>query len=198
MLIRPLELSVEENEVEVCVVAAALTVRTRLATWVSPPPLPVTINVYEAVCTSVGNVTVSVETKFGVAEGLLNTPLAPEGNPETDNDTCELKPLRASTFTEYDTVCPWSTLWEGGVALIVKSANGCVLVDTACVLVDTDCVVVCTAGPTVKVVLIMLLDLFGSKPAGIVVTTHVNLCVPGVVVQGVCKVTVIGTPAGPG
>ena len=91
---------------EVCVVAAALTVRTRLATWVNPPPVLVTVSVYEAVDTSVGNVTVSVEAKFGVPEGLLKTPLAPEGNPETDNDTCELKPLRAPTFTEYDTVCP--------------------------------------------------------------------------------------------
>jgi hypothetical protein len=106
MLIRPLDVSVEEGEVEVCVVVAALTVRTRLATCVNPPPFPVTVKVYEVVDTSLGNVTVSVEAKFGVAEGLLNTPLAPGGNPETDNDTCELKPLRASTFTEYDTVCP--------------------------------------------------------------------------------------------
>jgi hypothetical protein len=106
MLIRPLDVCVEKDEVEVCVVVAAFTVRTRLAIWANPPPLPVTVNVYEAVGASVGNVTVSVETKFGVAEGLLNTPLAPEGNPETDNETCELKPLRALTLTEYDTVCP--------------------------------------------------------------------------------------------
>jgi hypothetical protein len=59
-------------------------------------------------------------------------------------------------------------------------------------------VVVCVAGATVKVVLIILLDLFGSKPAGIVATTHVNLCVPGVAVQGVCKITFIGKPGGPG
>jgi len=85
---------------------AALTVRTRLATWVNPPPLPVIVSVYEAVGTSVGSVTVSIEAKFGVAEGSLKTPLAPEGNPETDNETCELKPLRAETFTEYDAVCP--------------------------------------------------------------------------------------------
>jgi hypothetical protein len=74
--------------------------------WVNPPPLPVTVNVYGPVDTSVGRVTVSVEEKFGVPEGLLNTPLAPEGNPDTDNETCELNPLRASTFTEYGTVCP--------------------------------------------------------------------------------------------
>jgi hypothetical protein len=77
-----------------------------LATWLNPPPLPVTVNVYTAGATSPGNVTVSVEAKFGVPEGLLKTPLAPEGNPETDNETCELKPLRAEIFTEYDAVCP--------------------------------------------------------------------------------------------
>jgi hypothetical protein len=82
---------------EVCI---ALTVRTRLAILLNPPPLPVTVNVYEPVDTLSGNVTVSVEAKFGVAEGVLKTPLAPEGNPETDNDTGELKPFRAVTFTE--------------------------------------------------------------------------------------------------
>jgi hypothetical protein len=71
-----------------------------LATWLNPPPLPVTVNVYEPVETFPGNVTVSVEAKFGVAEGLLKTPLAPEGNPETDNDTGELKPLMEVAFTE--------------------------------------------------------------------------------------------------
>jgi hypothetical protein len=85
---------------------AALTVKTRLATWLNPPPLPVTVNVYEPVGTSPGSVTVSVEAKFGVPDGLLKTPLAPDGNPETDNETCELKPLRAATLTKYDAVCP--------------------------------------------------------------------------------------------
>ena len=73
-----------------------------------------------------------------------------------------------------------------GFALITKSAA----VDS------TACVVVCIPSPTVKVVLITLLLGFGSKPAGIVVTTHVNLCVPGVAVHGVCKG--IGIPTGPG
>jgi hypothetical protein len=71
-------------------------------------------------------------------------------------------------------------------------------VKSGCVLDDTGCAVVCTAGPTVKVALIMLLDLFGSKPVGIVATTHANVCVPGVAVQGVGKGIVIRTPRGPG
>jgi len=102
MLIRSLDVCVEE----VCITEDALTVRTKLVTWLNPPPLPVTVNVNEPVDTFPGNVTVSVEAKFGVAEGVLNAPLAPEGNPETDNDTGELKPLRATTFTEYDAVSP--------------------------------------------------------------------------------------------
>ena len=106
MLIRSLDASVEEDEVEGCVIAAALIVRTRLATWVIPPPLPVTVNVYEPVDTFPDNVTVSVDVKSGVPVGLLKTPLVPGGNPETDNDTGELKPLRAVTFTEYEAVCP--------------------------------------------------------------------------------------------
>jgi len=77
-----------------------------LATWLNPPPLPVTVNVYEPVATSPDNTTVRVEAKSGAPEGLLKPPLAPEGNPERDNETCELKPLRAETFTEYDAVCP--------------------------------------------------------------------------------------------
>ena len=83
-----------------------MTVRPRLVMWLNPPPLPVTINVNEPEDTFPGNVIVSVEVKFGVAEGLLKTPLAPGGNPETDNDTGELKPLSGATLTEYDTICP--------------------------------------------------------------------------------------------
>ena len=87
-------------------VIAALTVKARIVMWFIPPPLPVTVNVYEPVDAFPGNVTVSVDVKSGVPEGLLSTPLAPEGSPEMDNDTGELNPLRAVTFTEYDTVCP--------------------------------------------------------------------------------------------
>jgi len=56
--------------------------------------------VYDPVGTVPDNVMVSVEAKSGVPEGLLKTPFAPEGNPETDNETGELKPLSPATFTE--------------------------------------------------------------------------------------------------
>jgi hypothetical protein len=77
-----------------------------LATWLNPLPLPVTTNVYEPVATSPDNMTVRVEAKFGVPEGLLKTPFAPGGNPETDNETCELNPFKPATSTAYEVVSP--------------------------------------------------------------------------------------------
>ena len=81
-------------------------VRSTLATWVIAPPVPVTVNVNDPDDTVAASVMVSVETKFGFAEGTLKTPLAPDGRPETVNETCELKPLRPTTLTEYETVSP--------------------------------------------------------------------------------------------
>ena len=52
--------------------------------------------------------------------------------------------------------------------------------------------------PTVNVILFQLLTLFGSKPAGIVATPHVNLCDPRVAAQVVWIGTVSGVPTGPG
>lgn len=109
MVIRPLaphgpELVVLDDEVCVCV--AWLMIKTTLAKWLTPPPLPLIANVNDPVGALAGSVTVSVETKDGVAEGTLKTVLAPEGAPVTVNETCELKPFRAATLTVYDTVCP--------------------------------------------------------------------------------------------
>jgi hypothetical protein len=77
--------------------------------------------------------------------------------------------------------------------VIVKSANGCVLVNTGCVVVCT--VVVCIAGPTMNVALITLLLGFGSL---FVETNQVNVCVPGVAIHGVCAFMRYEFPAGPG
>jgi hypothetical protein len=106
---------------ELCVCVAWLMIKTALARWLTPPPLPAIANVNDPVGVLAGSVTVSVEAKFGVAEGTLKTALAPEGAPVTVNETCELKPFIAATLTVYDTVCPWSTLWDAGLTLIWKS-----------------------------------------------------------------------------
>jgi hypothetical protein len=88
-----------DNDVELCVCVAWLMIKTALAKWLTPPPLPVIANVNDPVGALAGSVTVSVEAKSGVAEGTLKTVLAPVGAPVTVNETCELKPFNAATFT---------------------------------------------------------------------------------------------------
>jgi hypothetical protein len=96
----------DDNDDELCVCVAWLMIKTAFAKWLTPPPLPVIANVNDPVGALAGSVTVSVEAKFGAAEGTLKTVLAPEGAPVTVNETCELKPFKAATLTVYDTVCP--------------------------------------------------------------------------------------------
>ena len=80
--------------------------RTRLVALFSPPPAPVTCSVNDPVCTFVGSVTVSVDAKSGVPDVIVKTPFAPEGNPDTDKVTCELKPFKPTTFNWYVAVPP--------------------------------------------------------------------------------------------
>jgi len=95
---------------DVCVARAWLMVRPMLATLLNPPPVAVTVNVNEPVSMFVGSVTVNVEAKLGVPMAMLKAPFAPDGNPDTDNETCELNPFNATTLTEYETVCPCRAL----------------------------------------------------------------------------------------
>ena len=85
---------------------AGLIFRTKLAALFSPPPVPVTFNVNDPVGASEGSVTVSAEAKLRVPDGVVKTPLAPEGNPETDRVTSELKPFKLTTFIWYVVVPP--------------------------------------------------------------------------------------------
>jgi hypothetical protein len=91
---------------DVCVCVAWLMIKTALTKWLTPPPLPVITNVNDPAGALAGRMTVSAETKSGVAEGTLNTVLAPKGAPVTVNETRELKPFKAATLTVYETVCP--------------------------------------------------------------------------------------------
>lgn len=93
---------------DVCVAGAWLTIRAMVAILLSPPPVPVTVKVNDPGETPSGSKIVSVETKLGVPEAGLKAPVAPEGNPVTDNVTIELNPFRGATFTEYETACPCS------------------------------------------------------------------------------------------
>jgi hypothetical protein len=103
------------------------------------------VRVNEPVGALVGMVTVSVEEKSGVDDGTLKTPPTPAGSPAIVKETCELKPLRPETLTEYDVVWPWVELWDGGLTSILKS-GGCAIVNVT--------VVVCVIAPAVPVIVI--------------------------------------------
>jgi hypothetical protein len=97
--------------------------RTRLAALLNPPPAPVTINVNGPVGAFAGSVTVSAEAKSGVPDATVKTPFAPEGNPDTDKVTWELKPFKPTTLTWYVVVPPWVDVWDGGFTSILKSSD---------------------------------------------------------------------------
>jgi hypothetical protein len=80
--------------------------RITLATWLVPPPAPVTVNVNGPVGAFDDRVSVRVESKFGVPEGVLKAPLTPDGNPDVVNETGELKPFSAATLTLNETIWP--------------------------------------------------------------------------------------------
>jgi len=80
--------------------------KTRLTALLCPPPDPVTCNVNVPVGAFGGSVTVSDDAKSGVPDVTVKTPLAPEGSPDTDKATCELKPFRLTTLIWYVVVIP--------------------------------------------------------------------------------------------
>ena len=79
---------------------------TKLAALFSPPPVPFTSNVNDPVGTFAGSATVSAEAKLGVPDVMVKTPLAPDGNPDTDRVTWDLKPFKPTTFNWYVVVPP--------------------------------------------------------------------------------------------
>jgi hypothetical protein len=84
----------------------------------------VIVRVNEPVGAFAGRVTVKVEVKSGAPEGTLNVPLLPEGRPDTDSETSELKPRNPDTSTEYDAIWPWLTVRDAGLTSTRKSLGG--------------------------------------------------------------------------
>lgn len=69
------------------------TVRERVADWVKPPPLAVTVMGYVPAAADVtARVTVDVPEPGGEMDGGLKVARTPAGSPEADNATAELKP----------------------------------------------------------------------------------------------------------
>jgi hypothetical protein len=100
---------------------------TALATWLVPPPLPVTTTVKDPVEASDERVRVRVDWKFGVPEGVSNAPVTPDGNPDTASETGELNPFTPWTWTLYEVLWPCWTVWDVGVREIWKS-GACVTI----------------------------------------------------------------------
>ena len=75
-------------------VAAEVTVRLMAVVWVTPPPVAVTVMVVTPVTAVLLAERVSVELPLpGAAiEAGLKLAVTPEGNPEADKETAELKP----------------------------------------------------------------------------------------------------------
>jgi hypothetical protein len=121
---------------------------------------------------SAGSVTVSAESKLGVPDVVVKTPLAPEGNPDTDKVTCELKPFRPTTLIWYMVVSLWSDVWDRGFTSILKSGDcpivsmnvvGCDVVPAVPVIVNGYC-----PGATDGVVVMESIDLnLGVPEAGL-------------------------------
>ena len=72
----------------------AFTVRETVVVWVTPPPLAVTVTFTVPMVAVLLAVNVSVELPLPGAAIELGLKLAvtPEGKPEADSDTAELKP----------------------------------------------------------------------------------------------------------
>src|SRR5262245_26494106 len=103
-----------------------VTVMAILAVWVVPPPVPVIVRPYAPVAVAAPAVRVRVEEpEPGAAiDAGLKLALAPEGSPETNSETAELKlPLMV---VETPVVCelPCGMLKALLDAAIVKSLVG--------------------------------------------------------------------------
>jgi len=90
---------------------------------VLPPPVPVTTTVAVPTVADTLAVSVSVaEPEPGAAiDAGLNPALTPEGSPEADNYTAELKPPDIAVEIVKLAAAPWDTEIDDGAALTAKS-----------------------------------------------------------------------------
>jgi len=108
-------------------VAVDTIVRATIVVCVTPPPVAVTVTfVVPAVAVLLAvNVRVELPLPGAASEAGLKLAVTPEGNPETDNETAELKPPLTVVEIVVLPELPWFTLSEVGDADIVKSAATC-------------------------------------------------------------------------
>jgi hypothetical protein len=126
-------------------VGAGLITRTTLATLEIPPPDPVMVSVNDPVGELAGMVSVRVDEKSGTDDWTLKVPPTPAGRPASDKETCELKPFKPTTLTEYEVLWPWVIVSDAGSTSILKSG--------ACPIVSVT-VAVSVLAPAVPVIVI--------------------------------------------
>jgi hypothetical protein len=90
----------------VAVSEKSVIARVALAVWLSPPPVPVTVNGNVPAAVPAAVVSVIVDDPLPVTVDGLNTALTPAGNPLTANPTEPAKPLSAETLIVYVVLPP--------------------------------------------------------------------------------------------
>lgn len=140
-----------------------------VAVRVSPPPVPVivSVNVPAGVVETV--FTVKVEDVPVTGFGLLNVPVAPDGNPLTDRSTLVEKPPLFAIVTVYVVLPPRVTVRDAGDADSVKFG-------VAGALTTSVTVVACVSAPLVPVIVTVNVPVGVAAP---VVTVIVDEPDPG-------------------
>lgn len=165
-------------------VCAALTVSERVAVCVMPPPVPVTVTFTVPVAAVLPAVSVSVELPGAPTDAGLKLAVTPEGRPEADKETAELKPPRAEIETEVVPEVPWVTDSLEGERLKVKS-GGCTAVTV------TETIVVWVTPPPAAVTVMLNVPAAATLLAEMVST---ELPLPGAAIEVGLKLAV--TPEG--
>jgi len=98
-----------------------------VAVCVTPPPLAVTVTfvVPAGALLLAVNVRVELPLPGAAIELELKLAVTPEGSPEADNETAELKPPLIVVEMVLLPELPWTTDRLAGMALTLKSATAC-------------------------------------------------------------------------
>jgi len=100
------------------------TTRVTPVEWLRLPLVPVIVSVYVPALVDFPVLTVMVLVPEPATDVGLNVAFVWPGRPETLKLTLAVKPFTAVTETVYFTLDPWVTVWDEGVADMVKFGAG--------------------------------------------------------------------------